>query len=372
MEIVIKIRNTIEKIIYKCTAKQIFFLQDPEKVHDRMIKVGNLLGRYKLTRLVTALCFNYKNKRLKQEIWGIHFSNPVGLAAGFDKNAHLIDILPAVGFGFIDIGSITGKPCAGNPKPRIWRLPKSRALVVNYGLANAGCEAIKRRLDKKKCKVPLDISIAKANCQETVSVEGGIKDYVKAYQELLSIGDFITINISCPNAYGGQPFNEKRRLDKLLTALEKIKAIKPVVLKLSPELKEKEIDNILTIADRHRVHGFIIANLSKKREDKKILDRGVPMIGGISGKPVEEKADKMISYIYRKTKRKYVVIGCGGIFCAEDAYRKIRLGASLVQLITGMIFEGPQLISEINQGLVRLLTKDGYESISEAIGSAHR
>ncbi len=371
-EIGIKIRNSIEKAIYKTIVKKIFFLQDPEKVHDRMIKFGHHLGKYKLTRVLTSLCFNYQNKILKQDILGMHFKNPVGLAAGFDKNAYLTDILPAVGFGFIDIGSITGEPCAGNPKPRIWRLPKSKALVVNYGLANEGCEAVKRRLYKKVFQVPIDVSVAKTNCKETATLEGGIKDYVKAYQELLSIGDFITVNLSCPNAYGGQPFNEKARLDKLLTALEKVKTTKPVFLKLSPELKEKEIDEIITVAKQHKIQGFIIANLSKKREDKKILDKGVPMVGGLSGKLAEEKADKMIDYVYKKTKGKFVIIGCGGIFSAEDAYKKIKLGASLVQLITGMIFEGPQLISEINQGLVKLLRKEGYKNISEAIGTAYK
>ena len=182
----------------------------------------------------------------------------------------------------------------------------------------------------------------------------------------------MTINISCPNAYGGQHFNEKTRLKKLLTALEKIRTTKPIFLKLSPELKEKEIDDIIAVAEQHRVHGFIIANLIKKREDKKIFDRGVPMIGGLSGKLAEEKANKMISYVYKKTKGKFVIIGCGGIFSAKDAYTKIKLGASLVQLITGMIFEGPQLISEINQGLVRLLKKEGYKNISEAIGADHK
>ena len=356
------------EFFYKLIFKNIFFLFDAEKVHDFIIKFGKLLGSNSITRFKTRLLFNFEDKKLEQNIWGINFKNPVGLAAGFDKNGYLIDILPNVGFGFIEIGSITGEKCEGNEKPRLWRLIKSKALVVNYGLTNNGCEEISERLKSKKCKIPLGISIAKTNSKECAETIKGIKDYVKATKKFSNIGDYFTINISCPNAFGGQPFHEKSKLNLLLNEIDKIKTSKPILLKISCDLSFKDIDNIIEVSSRHRVHGFVLTNLTKKRDNKKILDDNIPYIGSISGKVVEDLSNKVIEYVYKKTKGKYVIIGVGGIFSTEDAYKKIRLGASLVQLITGMIYEGPQLISEINRGLVKLLKKDSFKDISEAVG----
>ncbi|PIN78944.1 dihydroorotate dehydrogenase (quinone), partial [Candidatus Woesearchaeota archaeon CG10_big_fil_rev_8_21_14_0_10_34_8] len=180
--------------------------------------------------------------------------------------------------------------------------------------------------------------------------------------------DYETINISCPNAFGGEDFTDPNSLHKLLLQIDKTKNSKPVFLKISPDLKNKEIDEIIKVADKHKIAGFICTNLTKSRDNKKILDENVPEKGGISGKVVEDLANEMISYVYKKTQGKYIIIGCGGISSAEDAYKKIKSGASLVQLITGAIFEGPQLMSEINQGLVRLIEEDGYNNISDAIG----
>jgi len=368
MDAVVFIRNRILEFFYKLIFKNIFFLFDAEKVHDFIIKFGKLLGSNSITRFKTRLLFNFEDKKLEQNIWGINFKNPVGLAAGFDKNGYLIDILPNVGFGFIEIGSITGEKCEGNEKPRLWRLIKSKALVVNYGLTNNGCEEISERLKSKKCKIPLGISIAKTNSKECAETIKGIKDYVKATKKFSNIGDYFTINISCPNAFGGQPFHEKSKLNLLLNEIDKIKTSKPILLKISCDLSFKDIDNIIEVSSRHRVHGFVLTNLTKKRDNKKILDDNIPYIGSISGKVVEDLSNKVIEYVYKKTKGKYVIIGVGGIFSTEDAYKKIRLGASLVQLITGMIYEGPQLISEINRGLVKLLKKDSFKDISEAVG----
>jgi len=340
-----------------------------------MVAFGAFLGSNILTQKITAFFFSYSNQKLEQTILGIKFKNPVGLGAGFDKDAQLCDILPSVGFGFVEVGSITGEPCGGNPKPRIWRLEKSKGLVVNYGLKNEGCQKIAKRLkDKrsfsanKKFLIPIGINIAKTNSKKTVQVESGIDDYVKAYKEFREIGDYFTINISCPNAFGGQPFCDAIRLEKLLAKIDKIPTKKPVFLKLSPDLTKNEIDKILAVSKRHMVCGFVCTNLTRNRNNSKIAESYLPGDGGISGKVVEDLANDLISYIYQKTKGTFVIIGLGGVFSAEDAYRKIKLGASLVQLITGMIFEGPQVISEINQGLVKLLEKDGFGNISQAVG----
>ena len=306
---------------------------------------------------------------LEQNIFGMHFSNPIGLAAGFDKDALLTDILPSVGFGFEEIGSITGEPCQGNPKPRLWRLKRSRSLVVYYGLKNEGCEKVSARLHQKKFKIPIGTNIAKTNSPGTVETTAGISDYVKAFRQLVDVGQYFTINISCPNTFGGELFTEPDRLDQLLSAIDLVPTKKPIFLKLSPDLKEEQLEAILQICKHHRVNGFICSNLTKIRDTEKINDEAIPSWGGISGKAVEDLSNAQIRFIYKKMGNEYAIIGCGGIFSAEDAYVKIKAGASLVQLITGMIFEGPQLISEINRGLVQLLKKDGFQSIVEARGA---
>jgi dihydroorotate dehydrogenase len=362
-------RNSINRFFYKTIFKTIVFQIDPEKVHDRILKVGRVLGANAVTRGFTSFLFSYSNKRLEQKILGIKFSNPIGLAAGFDKEADLTDTLPSVGFGHAEVGSITGEPCEGNKKPRLWRLKKSKGLVVYYGLKNEGCEKISKKLKNKKFTFPIGTSIAKTNNRKTVEVQAGIDDYVKAYKKFTGIGSYFTINISCPNTFGGEPFTNADWLDQLLVEIDKVQTRKPVFLKISPDLSKQEIDQILVVVERHKIDGFVCSNLTKLRKNKNIIEKSIPEKGGISGKVVEDLSNEMISYIYKKTKGKYVIVGCGGVFSAEDAYKKIKLGASLIQLITGMIFEGPQLISEINQGLASLNKKDGYHKISEAVGT---
>ncbi|MEK7528545.1 MAG: quinone-dependent dihydroorotate dehydrogenase [Patescibacteria group bacterium] len=368
-DLIIYFRNTILGTFYRLITKPIFFLQDPENVHDRMLRFGAFLGRHTLTRAVTRLFFDYRNKSLEQNILGINFKNPVGLAAGFDKDACLTDILPSVGFGFAEVGSITGRPCEGNPKPRLWRLKKSQSLVVNYGLKNEGCEKISARLRTKKFEIPVGVSVAKTNCKETAETGCGIDDYAVAFSSVADIASFITINISCPNAFGGEPFTSAERLEKLLARLDGVPMTRPVFLKLPADIESSSVDATLDIISRHRVHGFVICNLTKKRDNPMILDSNVPVMGSISGPVMRERSNELISYVYGKVGKKYVIIGTGGIFTAEDAYEKILRGASLVQLITGMIYQGPQVISEINRGLVRLLNRDGYRTIGSAIGT---
>lgn len=356
------------RFLYKNILKKIFFLRDPEFVHDRMTQMGILLGSYRFTRFLTRKLFFFGDEILRHTVHGIEFKNPVGLSAGFDKDALLTDILPEVGFGFEEIGSITGEPCTGNPKPRLWRLPLSQSLIVYYGLKNEGCEKIKQRLTRKKFRFPLGISIAKTNCADTADTTKGIADYVKAYKVMSFIGDYDTINISCPNAFGGQPFTDKERLDLLLTELNKYRNTKPMFIKISPDLSSSEVDDILELIEKHKINGVVCSNLTKRRDNAKIRETEIPENGGLSGKVVEDLANQQIAYIYKKTHGKLTIIGVGGIFSAEDAYKKIRLGASLVQLITGMIFEGPQLIGDINFQLTQLLKNDGFKNISEAVG----
>ena len=370
----IKLRNSVIGFLYRSVLKKALFRIDPERVHNGAVLIGRIFGSNFLFRKTTALSFNFSDKSLEQSIGGLRFKNPVGLAAGFDKDARIIRIMPAVGFGFTEVGSITGEYCPGNPKPRLWRLPKSKAIVVHYGLNNDGAEAIAKRLAGKKYlnDIPLGISIAKTNSPEVVETEKEINDYLKVVRLFSNIGDYLTINISCPNTYGGQPFTEPERLDRLLAEIDRINLQKPIFLKLPPDISFDLVDRIIELSAQRRIAGFICSNLTKNRSKAEIEPKEAslapPGIGGISGKPTEKIANSQIAYIFKKTGGEKVIIGCGGIFCAEDAYQKIKLGASLVQLITGMIFEGPQVISEINLGLCRLLKQDGFTNISQAVG----
>lgn len=350
--------------------KPLFFRQDAEIVHDRIVRLGAAIGRSGTARQAAVWLFSYEHPALEQTVNGLRFPNPVGLSAGFDKNAELLDILPSVGFGFVEIGSVTGEPCAGNAKPRLWRLPASRGLVVNFGLNNDGCDVIAARLFGKSFAIPIGTSIAKTNSEKTVRTEEGIADYTKAFRAFASIGDYTTVNISCPNAFGGQPFSDPVRLHVLLDALDEIPSDKPVFVKLSADLGVDGLDATLEVALRHRVHGFVISNLTKCRDADRIAADELRRVGagGISGKPVEALSNVLISHARKAAGDRFTIVGVGGIFSAEDAYEKIKRGASLVQLITGMIFQGPQLIGEINRGLVQLCERDGFSSIAEAVG----
>ena len=361
-------RSKIIHRIYSYFLKPVFFLSDPELIHNSMTDFGKFLGYYHFGQKITSGLFNYKDDSLRQEILGMIFENPVGLSAGFDKNAELVDILPSVGFGFVEVGSVTGDKCLGNPKPRLWRLPKSQSLMVYYGLKNDGCEAIFEKIKDKKFMFPVGVSVAMTNCEKNLVIENAVKDYIKAFSVMESVADYITVNISCPNAQGGQPFVLLQNLDYLLSAIDKISTSKPIFIKLSPDLKREDLGSILETICRHRVHGIICTNLTKNLTSSKILDKNIPKVGGLSGKVVQDVADEILAYIYKKIPKNLILIGSGGVFSAEDAYKKIRLGASLVQMITGMIFEGPQIIGEINQDLAELLKRDGFKNISEAVG----
>ncbi len=371
-EIIVTLRNSMHRLFYKL-AKLVMFRIDPEKTHDSAIRLARFAGSNKLTQFLTRVLFGYSHPALQQTVCGINFPNPIGLAAGFDKNAQLTQLLPHMGFGFVEVGSVTGEACEGNPKPRLWRLKKSKSLLVYYGLKNHGCEVIAKRLEGKQFKIPIGISVAKTNCKETVETQAGIRDYVKAHQAFADLGSYTTINISCPNAFGGEPFTDEKKLHALLKEMRSVSTYKPIFLKLSPDLSKEKLDLLIDIARKYGIAGFICSNLTKNRNNPAIKDEDVPSKGGIGGKAEEALTTAQIAYVYKKLqerKSSMIVIGCGGVSSAEDAYKKIKAGASLIQLITGMIYEGPQVISEINQGLVKLLKKDGYENISEAVGTS--
>jgi len=355
---------------YTRILRPILFKVDPETTHNLALQLGKFCGNHKLTRWLLCFLYNYKNKKLHIAIKGIKFDNPIGLAAGFDKNALLTNIIPCIGFGFMEVGSITGEPCEGNPKPRIFRLPKDKALVVNYGLCNDGAEITAKRLRNKRFKIPLGINIAKTN-DKKIKGQASIEDYYKAYSLLKNTGSYITINISCPNTGDGRSFEDPFLLEKLLNKIGKTDKI--IFLKISPDLSYESINQIIKLGEKYHVSGFIVANLTHDRtgliSDKKKL---VNIKGSVSGPQVRKKTDELIKHVYKKTQGKFIIIGVGGVFTAEDAYQKIKNGASLVQLITGMIYKGPSVVKNINRGLVKLIKRDGFRNIQEVIGADAR
>lgn len=364
----------IYRIAYRVFMRPVLFLFEPEKVHEWLKSIGLYLGEREWGRKLLRLTMAYEHPALEQEYLGLQFKNPVGLAGGFDKNAELTQALPAMGFGFMEVGSITGVPCPGNPKPRLWRLLKSKSILVWYGLNNRGSEEVSNRLRELEFEIPLGINIAKANLEELNPVDKGIEDYLKAYQAFEGIGHYFTINISCPNTVGGEPFAEPEEFDQLMSALNAVREEgKPMFVKFAPEMPWSQFDELLDLCVKHKVDGIICANLTKNRADHPNLnDKPEFEHGGMSGLPLRQMTNEMIAHAYRKYPNQFVIIALGGVFNAEEAYRKITLGANLVQMITGMIFEGPQVVGEINRGLAKLLKEDGHRTIKDAIGSKNK
>lgn len=366
--------KTIE-FSYKNILKPVFFKSDPEDVHDRMLKIGQILGNITPLNILTKTVFNYDDEKLSQRVDNVYYRNPVGLSAGFDKDANLIKVIHNVGFSFTEIGSVTLHPYEGNPKPRLYRLKTDKGLVVFYGLKNIGVDRIISKIKKHYKSIHgnvLGISIARTNSAQASGLDEGINDYTKSLEKLVEagVGNYYTINISCPNTFYGEPYSTPERLDKLLTSLLKVETTKPIYLKMPINLPWDKFDPLLQVAVEHSVAGVIIGNLNKDRNSKYITEKyPEDMRGGVSGIPTRELSNNLIKQTYKKYKDKLTIIGVGGIDSAETAYQKICYGATLVQLITGMIFNGPQLIGQINKGLVELLEKDGYKNINEAIGS---
>lgn len=360
---------------YKLLLKPIFFKFDPEDVHDKILLLGQTISNSSFFSKLTTKFFLYSNDKLSQNIAGVKFVNPVGLSAGFDKDAKIINTLPQVGFGFAEVGSVTYLPYEGNPKPRLYRLPKDEGLVVYYGLKNDGVKVITNRIKReyrKQQDFVLGVSIARTNSEETSSLEAGIKDYKASLEYLVKqgVGDYYTINISCPNTFYGEPYTTPERLDKLFKEISKVRVDKLVLIKMPINLKWDDFDNLLKVVVRYKFSGVVIGNLNKDRESEHITQDYPSFIkGGVSGKPTRELSTDLIRKTYLKYRDKLLIVGVGGIDSAETAYEKITAGASLLQLITGMIYKGPQLIGEINKGLVGLMENDGFKNISEAVGS---
>ena len=362
--------------VYKKGFKPIAFRMAPDGVHERMVTTGRVVHRLVIVEPVLRSFWAHRDDSvLSQRVFGLHFANPVGLSAGLDKNANLPATVKSIGFGFATVGSITADAAAGNPKPWYRRLPKSESIVVNAGLPNEGAERINQRISGYNSRIfedfPLVASVAKTNSQKTCTDAAGIADYVQGLRALQynpHIAMF-ELNISCPNAFGGEPFTRPEALDSLLQAVDKLALPQPLTIKMPIDKPWKEFDELLAVLIRHNVQGVTIGNLQKNRHAVVLKDElSDKTPGNLSGKPCFEASNSLIAKTYKKYGEALVIIGVGGIFSAEDAYQKIRLGATLVELITGVIFNGPQLIGQINHDLAAYVRRDGYENIAQAVG----
>jgi len=367
-------------LIYKKIIKPVLFKFKADGVHTLFLKTGNFLGRFCVTRWILWKIFNYKNEILEVEIPGILFKNPIGLAAGFDYDADLINILPSVGFGFHTIGTVTNLPYVGNARPMLGRLPKSKSLLVNKGFKSMGLESVLKKINKRKKRIPLGISIGSTNKTYT-DLEEMAEDIIVSFERVLK-EDYFTyfeLNISCPNLINTENLPEKfdtpNGLNFLLSKLEKLQINRPLFIKMYLEKSEEDTLALAEVSSKYAfVHGLIFSNLVKDRTNPAFDKDEIATAGkgNFSGKPTEKMTNELISAVYKKYGDRFTIIGCGGVFTGADAYEKIKRGATLIQMITGMIYEGPSVIGKINKELTELLKKDGYKNINEVVGSYYK
>lgn len=364
---------------YQVLLKPLLFKFDAELVHDHFTAAGVALSKQAVAKQLAQWALNYEHPMLTQEISGITFSNPVGLSAGFDYNGKLPGILGSVGFGFMSAGTVTNRSYEGNVKPRLGRLPKSKALLVNKGFKSIGIDAFLKELVVSP-DIRLGVSIGATNAKDTSTSATQIRDIIAGVKKVLAHPkhahiSYLEINISCPNVIGSGSLANPKSLTTLLKQINRLKPPCPLFVKFPIEISWADADPLVKIMIEHGVAGVIIGNLLKNRQSSTVNQAEVKTIqhlkGNISGKPTNKYSNQLIAKTYRAYGKEIIIIGVGGIFSAQDAYEKIKLGASLVQLITGMIYEGPQLIGEINRDLVTLLKQDGYDHLSQAIGAYH-
>ena len=310
---------------------------------------------------------NFEN--LKTNIFNKTFNNPLGLAAGFDKNAEAIDGLLNLGFGFLELGTVTPMPQKGNPHPRVFKLPEFEAVIQRLGFNNRGVEEFLENIKKSKTRN----NILGVNIGKNKSSESQFSDYTFLYKKLINYSDYITINISSPNTPGLRDYQNKGTIEKLIKELSKVKKKKTTFLKLSPDISDSNIENICRlIMNDNFIDGLVLTNTTVSREmlSKKPLKNSwkIQEEGGLSGPPLKNKTDELIEKVYGITKGKIIIIGVGGISSGKDAFQKISLGANLIQLYTSLIYRGPNIVFKILKELSTLLDKKGIKNVEQLVG----
>ncbi len=372
------LRNGVNFLLYSSLLKPIFFKMDPEKAHhlviDGMAACGKVPG---LGALMNGMYGVPDIPELRTKVLGISFPHPVGLAAGLDKNGVAADGFSSIGLGFAEVGTVTPKGQAGNPQPRLFRLPPDEALINRMGFNNHGADAMAASLARRKInRIPIAVNIGK---NKDTPNELAHEDYQACIRTLYDFGDFFVVNISSPNTQGLRDLQHgdelKKLLDAVMTEMEaqarkRGKETKKVLVKIAPDMSDDQLSHTVATIMDSRVSGIIATNTTLSRDGLSHAHAGET--GGLSGRPLTRRSTEVIAAVYRQTGGRLPIIGSGGIFTAQDAYDKIRAGASLVEIYTALIYKGPGLQRELTSGLVECLRKDGYRNIAEAVGADHR
>jgi dihydroorotate dehydrogenase len=336
--------------------KKILFKYDPEKVHHKVMTW--LTKAYNLGLGKKYLESNYciKHPSLHREVFGLKFKNPVGLAAGFDKDAKFVDELACLGFGFIEIGTVTPRPQEGNDKPRLFRFPNDNAIINRMGFNNEGVDAAVIRLKQRKTDIIIGGNIGK---NKSTPNEDAVKDYEICFKKLFDVVDYFVVNVSSPNTPNLRELQEKKPLHDLLLHLQNLNlsypSPKPLLLKIAPDLTDTQLDDVIDIVKSVKLSGIVATNTTIERDglsgDKQMVEQTGP--GGVSGRPLKQRSTEIIKYITQKTEGKLPIIAVGGIFTAEDAQEKIEAGAKLVQVYTGFIYQGPAIAKNICKSFLK-------------------
>ena len=364
-------------MLYRSLLRSVLFRLPAEAAHELALKSLASAPAF----VTSALAERYRRSPFgKLKRFGLMFDNPVGLAAGFDKDGIALAPLASFGFGFIEAGTVTFHPQPGNPKPRLFRLPLDRALINRAGFNNEGAKAFARRVSKARPNCVLGVSIGKS---KVTPFEDAVADYLKTFDLVNDVADYIAVNVSSPNTPRLRELQHAEHLDRLLGALQKRnqeiaeqhgQKLKPLLLKLSPDLSDDELADAISVAQRWEISGLIATNTTTDRSNLLTEAKVVARYGegGMSGAPLKTRATTMVSKIYRMTGGTLPVIGVGGIFTADDAFQMIAAGASLIQIYTAFIYEGPSIVANINDGLRRIISREGFVSLDEAVGSGLR
>lgn len=361
-------------MIYRSLLRPILFRLPPETAHEFALHSLHFFLRGPFRKIVASR--NQVSPLGQIKRFGLEFVNPTGLAAGFDKNGIAAESLSALGFGFIEVGTVTNEAQGGNPKSRLFRLPRDRALINRLGFNNHGAKELAERLRAHRANCVLGVNIGKSR---TAAIEDAIPDYLASFDAVYDIADYIAINVSSPNTPNLRELQRPDLLTELLQSLQKRNGElahansgrpRPLLLKIAPDLDQPEIESIIDVALRANISGIIATNTSVRRDGLRTSAAEVQACGegGLSGAPLRERSNQVISLVYRLTRGELPIIGVGGIFTAEDAWDKISAGASLIQLYTGFIYEGPGIAKRINEGLAEILRREGFNSIDDAVG----
>ncbi|UKM64759.1 quinone-dependent dihydroorotate dehydrogenase [Flavobacteriaceae bacterium GSB9] len=342
--------------MYKSILRPLFFSFDPEKIHHFTFSLIKFTSKIPGFKSVFRSLYLVEDKKLERKLFGLNFKNPVGLAAGFDKNAVLYNELENFGFGFIEIGTVTPKAQPGNPKKRLFRLKDDQGIINRMGFNNAGVDAAIAQLKKRKGNLIIGGNIGK-NTQ--TKPEDYTKDYLECFNALHPYVDYFVLNVSCPNVGSHAKLNDKDYLEDLIVTAQKANKTfekqKPILLKIAPDLNDTQLDEIVDLVMSTKLDGVIASNTSTDRSGLKVPKERLEEIGngGLSGQPIKEKSTRVIKYLAGKSNKAFPIIGVGGIHSAEDALEKIEAGADLIQIYTGFIYEGPSLVKQINKALLK-------------------